>query len=132
MPLLARLFQHLIGPHRAFAAGTAHSKFHGHNGQTQNDQEQQVKQYKGSSAALTCHIRKFPHVANADGTACRQQDEAQPRFQRFTFHNKFVPSNNFSRPPSARKQAKSVYYITNWKRMECFFVFSLANFFHLI
>uniref|UniRef100_UPI004024E797 hypothetical protein n=1 Tax=Faecalibacterium sp. TaxID=1971605 RepID=UPI004024E797 len=39
----------------------------------------------------------------ADGTACRQQDEAQPRFQRFTFHNKFVPSNNFSRPPSARK-----------------------------
>ena len=103
MPLLARLFQHLIGTHRAFAAGTAHSKFHGHNGQTQNDQEQQVKQYKGTAAALTCHIRKFPHVANADGTACRQQDEAQPRFQRFTFHNKFVPSNNFSRPPSARK-----------------------------
>ena len=107
MPLLARLFQHLIGPHRAFAAGTAHSKFHGHNGQTQNDQKQQVKQYKGSSAALTCHIRKFPHVANADGTACRQQDEAQPRFQRFTFHNKFVPSNNFSRPPSARKTGET-------------------------
>ena len=37
VPLLARLFQCLIGPHRAFAGSAAHRKLHGHDGQAQND-----------------------------------------------------------------------------------------------
>ena len=80
VPLLARLFQRLIGAHRAFAAGAAHCKLHGHNGQAQNDEEQQIEQHEGTAAALPRHIGEFPDVSDADGTARREQDEAQPRF----------------------------------------------------
>ena len=80
VPLLARLFQRLIGAHRALAAGAAHCKLHGHNGQAQNDEEQQIEQHEGTAAALPRHIGKFPDVSDADGTARREQDEAQPRF----------------------------------------------------
>lgn len=69
VPLLARLFQCLIGVHRAFAGSAAHRKFHGHDGQAQNDEEDQVEQHERAAAALTCDIRELPHVANADGTA---------------------------------------------------------------
>ena len=69
VPLLARLFQCLIGPHRAFAGSAAHRKLHGHDGQAQNDEEDQVEQHERAAAALTGNIRELPHVANADGTA---------------------------------------------------------------
>ena len=32
----------MIRPHRAFAGGAPHGKLHGHDGQTQNDQKNQV------------------------------------------------------------------------------------------
>ena len=77
VPLLARLFQCLISAHRALAGGAAHRKFHSHDGQTQNDQEDQIKQYECAAAVLSGDIREFPDVSDADGTACRQQNEAQ-------------------------------------------------------
>ena len=45
VPLLARLFQCLIGPHRAFAGSAAHRKLHGHDGQAQNDEEDYFLHY---------------------------------------------------------------------------------------
>ena len=77
VPLLARLFQCLISAHRALTGGAAHRKFHSHDGQAQNDQEDQIKQYECAAAALSGDIREFPDVSDADGTACRQQNEAQ-------------------------------------------------------
>ena len=39
-----------------------------------------------ASAVLAAHPREFPYVSAADGAACRQQDEAQPGTQAFSFH----------------------------------------------
>ena len=91
VPLLPRLFQCLIRPHRAFAGGTSHGKFHGHDGQTQNDQKDQVEQYKGTAAALPGNIRELPHVADADGTARGKQNKAKTGFQSFSFHDLIAP-----------------------------------------
>jgi cation transport ATPase len=44
-----------------------------------------------TAAALTCNIRKLPHVADADGTACRKQNKAQTGFQSFSFHDPITP-----------------------------------------
>ena len=52
-----------------FAGSAAHCKLHGHDGQAQNDEEDQVEQHERAAAALTGNIRELPHVANADGTA---------------------------------------------------------------
>ena len=87
VPFLARLFQCLIGPHRALAGGTAHRKLHGHDGQTQNDQKNQIKQHECAAAALTGNIGELPHVADADGAARGKQDEAQAGLQGFSFHD---------------------------------------------
>ena len=91
MPLLPRLFQCLIGAHRAFAGGAPHGKLHGHDGQTQNDQKNQVEQHKGTAAALPGNIRKLPYVADADGTACGKQNKAQTGFKSFSFHDLVTP-----------------------------------------
>ena len=79
MPLLTRFFQCLISSDRTFLAGTSHRKFHTHDREPQNDQEQNVEQHKCTAASLTCHIWEFPHITDADRTPCRQQDEPQPR-----------------------------------------------------
>ena len=77
MPFLARLFQHAIGQHRAFPAGAAHGKLHGHDRQPQKQQKQDIKQHEGRAAVLSRKIRELPHVSDADGTARREQDKAQ-------------------------------------------------------
>ena len=71
VPLLARFFQCLIGPHRALAGSTPHRKLHRHDGQAQNDQKEQVEQHKCAAAALTGNIRELPHVADADEMCIR-------------------------------------------------------------
>ena len=76
VPLLARFFQCLIGPHRAFAGSAAHCKLHGHNGQAQNDQKEQVEQHKYAAAILARYGWEAPHIANADGAACADQQKA--------------------------------------------------------
>ena len=75
VPFLARLFQCLIGPHRAFAGGAPHGKLHGHDGQAQNDEEQQIEQHERAAAALAGHVGEFPYVSDADGTARGKQDK---------------------------------------------------------
>ena len=102
VPLLARFFQCLIGPHRALAGSTPHRELHRHDGQAQNDQKEQVEQHKCAAAALTGNIRELPHVADADGTACRKQNEAQPGLQFFSFHDSKTPCFPIcSAPPSS-------------------------------
>ena len=56
---------------------TAHGELHSHNRQTQQDQAGDVDQNEDGTAVLAGDIGKFPDVADADGTAGTQQDEAQ-------------------------------------------------------
>ena len=86
VPLLTGLFEGLIGAHRALVAGTAHGELHGHDGQTQNDEEQQVEQHKSAAAALTCHVGELPHISDADRAASGKEDEPESRFEFFAFH----------------------------------------------
>ena len=72
--------------HRAFGGGAPHGKLHGHDGQTQNDEEQQVEQHESAAAALTCHVRELPHISDADRTAGGKEDEPESRFEFFAFH----------------------------------------------
>ena len=111
VPLLARLFQCLIGPHRAFAGSAAHCKLHGHDGQAQNDEEDQVEQHERAAAALTGNIRELPHVANADGTARRKQNEAHPGLQFFSFHDSKLLVFRSALPCPLRGRAKRCFCI---------------------
>ena len=61
-------------------------ELHGHDGQTQNDEEQQVEQHKSAAAALTCHVRELPHISDADRAASGKEDEPESRFEFFAFH----------------------------------------------
>ena len=49
-------------------------------------QAEDIDEDEAASAVLAAHPREFPYVSAADGAACRQQDEAQPGTQSFSFH----------------------------------------------
>lgn len=66
--------------------GTAHGEFHGHDGQAEYHQKQQVEQQEYAAAVGSGHIGEFPYIADADGTACRQEDESEAGSEFFTFH----------------------------------------------
>ena len=52
-----------------FAACAADCKFHNHDGQSQDYQEQKIDQYEGSTAVLACDVREAPYITDADGAA---------------------------------------------------------------
>ena len=54
--------------------------------QAQKQQTQHIDEHEPAAAILAAHPREFPYVSAADGAACRQQDEAQPGTQSFSFH----------------------------------------------
>ena len=66
-----------IRPHRTFLARTADGKFHRHDRQTEDEQEQHITHDERAAAVLTDHPRELPYVAHADGAACGKQDEAE-------------------------------------------------------
>ena len=77
VPLAARLLERLIRPHRTFLARTADGKFHRHDRQTEDEQEQHIAHDERAAAVLTDHPRELPYVAHADGAACGKQDETE-------------------------------------------------------
>ena len=91
VPLAARLLERLIRPHRTFLACTADGKFHRHDRQTEDEQEQHIAHDERAAAVLTDHPRELPYVAHADGTACGKQDEAETRAESFSWHCLFFP-----------------------------------------
>ena len=88
VPFLAWFLQSVVSFDRAFLAGTSNRKLHSHNRQSQDSQEDQIKQYECTATALSGHVRKLPDISDSDGTACGNQDESQtgPEFLSF-FHN---------------------------------------------
>ena len=75
VPLLARLFEGLVGLYGAFAAGAAHGQLHGHNRDAHDDQADEIKQHKVSAAVLAGDIGEAPDIADADGAAGTDQQE---------------------------------------------------------
>lgn len=49
--------------------GPAHGEFHGHDGQAQDHEKEQVKEQEDAASVGACHVGEFPDVADADGTA---------------------------------------------------------------
>ena len=92
MPPAARLFQYLIGAHRAFLAGAADRELHRHDRQTEYEQEDHIEQNEGAAAVLSDHPRELPYVADADGAACAEQNKAQTRTESFSLHLFFNPT----------------------------------------
>ena len=75
-PLAAGL-QCLVHFNRALLCGTTHGKLHGHNRQTQQNQESQIDQHENSAAILSGDVGEFPNIADADGTAGTEENEAK-------------------------------------------------------
>ena len=88
MPFRAFWLQGPVGRKNTFSRGSPHGVLHGHDRYAQNHQKQQINQHKQAASALSHHIRKAPHIADADGAARRKQNKAQtaPQFLSLT-HN---------------------------------------------
>ena len=57
--------------------GAADGELHDHDGQSQDDEENEVKHNEGRPAVLAGDVGEAPHVAQADGAAGRNEDEAE-------------------------------------------------------
>ena len=90
VPLLPRLFQLLIHPHRTLLGSPAQGKFHSHAGKSQQHQADGVNQYKTATAELTCHPGKLPDISASDGTSGTQHNKAQAAAQTFSLSTHIV------------------------------------------
>ena len=86
MPFLSRFFQGVVQPYRTLAGGASQGEFNGHHRDSQNNQKKQIEEHKGPAAVLAGHIRKFPDIADADGTAGAEQKKAEAASKTFPFH----------------------------------------------
>ena len=91
VPFGAGLFQLLVHFYGAGLGGAAQGKLHDHDGQTQQQQAQDINQHEAAAAVLAGHPGKLPDVAAADGAAGAQQDESQTGGQSFSFVHTYIP-----------------------------------------
>ena len=63
----------------------ADGQFHGHYGNAHQNQKCDIEKYKNSAAVLTADVRKFPYIADADRTACTDQNKSQTGFETVSF-----------------------------------------------
>ena len=91
MPFCTFRLQHVKRKGCTALAGASYSKFHYYNRKTKDQEKCQIDQYKGSSTVSSYNVRKSPHIAQTNGTACWDQDEAKSGRKFFTFHWKYKP-----------------------------------------
>ena len=84
-PFVAGLFKLLIHVERTCPGPTPDGKFHRHDRQTENEQADQIDQHKAATPVLSAHPRKFPYIAAADGTSCRDHDKSETAAELFPF-----------------------------------------------
>ena len=77
VPLAALWFQRLVGAAGGTVPGAADGQLHGQDRQAHQHQENQVEQDKDTAAVLACDGGEAPDVADADGTARADKDEAK-------------------------------------------------------
>ena len=89
MPLMTGFFQFLIHFHRACLGSSAHCKLHDHCRQAEENQAQNIHEYKTTAAELAGHPRELPNIAAANCAPRAQQDESQTAAEFFTsvIHN---------------------------------------------
>ena len=75
-------------------------------------QEQQVEQHEDAAAVGSCHIRKLPDVADADGAAGAHQQKAQSGPETVTFIHKSVPPHNWLLADIFLENARTVSHYT--------------------
>ena len=102
VPLAALGFQRPVGGAGAAAARTPHGQLHRQHRDPHAEQEQQIEQHKHTAAALAGQGGEPPDIADADGAARADQDEAQPRSERCTF---FQENSSFFPGRPARRHA---------------------------
>ena len=89
VPFGAGLLQRLVGFDHALAAAAANREFHGHDGDAHDDEEQQIEDDEDAAAVRAGDVGEFPYVADTDGAACADEQEAKSRFKIFSFHTKY-------------------------------------------
>ena len=91
MPFCSPGFHLLVHVDRALMRRSAHCKLHAHGRESQNCEEEEIDQHKSAAAILSAQIRKSPYIADADRTACADQNKTQTAAQRFSLHCFQVP-----------------------------------------
>ena len=86
VPLGLGLFERLVGEDRALAARAADGQLHRQHGNAHDEQAQNVKENKIAAAVFARHIGEAPDIADADGAARADEQEAQTGAERFAFH----------------------------------------------
>ena len=86
VPLRLGLFERLVGEDRALAARAADGQLHRQHGNAHDEQAQNVKENKIAAAVFARHIGEAPDIADADGAARADEQEAQAGAERFAFH----------------------------------------------
>ena len=77
MPFLARTLQHVEGAGDAALTAAADGKLRRHDGDAEQDEEQNVDQHKKCAAIRAGDDVEAIDIAQADGAASGNQDEAQ-------------------------------------------------------
>ncbi len=77
VPARAGRFQDVEAPCRAAAAAPADGEFADHDGDPHDQQEDQIDEDEGGTAELAAQVREFPDIADPDGTAGGNEDEAE-------------------------------------------------------
>ena len=86
VPFAALRLEYVERLRDAFLARPTDRKFHNHDRQSQQRQEQQIQQHKGCAAVLAGDIRKTPDIAQTDRTACGNQKKTKPGRKFFPLH----------------------------------------------
>ena len=84
MPFGARFFKLLIHAQRACLGSAAHGKLHDHDGESEDQQAEDIYQNESAAAVLTGHPRELPNVPAADGAARAQKYEAESAAESFS------------------------------------------------
>ena len=83
MPMYFNRGQRLPAGH-ALAAAAAQGELTQEHWDPQDQQENQVQKDEGGPSVLAAQIGEFPHIADADGAAGADQDEAQTGLEGIT------------------------------------------------
>ena len=86
VPFGAGLFQRFIGENGTLVACAADSQLHCQYRNAHNEQAQNVEENKIAAAVFARYVGKAPDIADADGAAGADEQEAKTGTEGFAFH----------------------------------------------
>ena len=124
MPFTALGLQLLIEARGALLCRTSQSKFHGQNGNSHEKQKREIEEHEDRATVLSRHVGELPHVANADGASCAEQNKAETASQMLAGRGLFFVVhfvNSFFSLITV--SFKTTYCIIKSRRCQVFFFF---------